>query len=138
MNPLLELKKCGQALWLDYIKRSLITSGELATMIAEDGLAGMTSNPAIFEKAIVESHDYDDQIRILVREGLSATQIYNALTIKDIQMAADAFRPVYESTKGNDGFVSLEVNPHLAHDTSGTIEEARRLWAELQRPQRSH
>ncbi len=134
MNPLLDLKKYGQAIWLDYIKRSLITSGELASMIAEDGLAGMTSNPAIFEKAIVESHDYDDDIRILAHEGLSAPQVYNCLSIKDIQMAADTFRSVYDSTKGHDGLVSLEVNPHLAHDTAGTIEEARRLWAELKRP----
>lgn len=134
MNPLVELKKFGQSIWLDYIKRSLITSGELHMMIAEDGLAGMTSNPAIFEKAIVESHDYDDDIRVMKRGGKTALEIYNDLTVKDIQMAADAFRPVFEATKGADGYVSLEVNPHLAHDTENTIEEARRLWAELKRP----
>ena len=133
-NPLKQVEKLGQSLWLDYIRRDLLTSGELRRLIEADGLRGMTSNPAIFEKAIVESHDYDAEIRSLALEGKDAPAIYDALSRRDVQMASDEFRTVYDTTDGRDGYVSLEVNPHLAHDTNGTIEEARRLWAALDRP----
>jgi transaldolase len=133
-SPVKELGTFGQSIWLDYIRRDLIASGELLRLIEEDGLRGMTSNPAIFEKAIAESHDYDEDIRVMALEGKSAVEIYEALSQRDVQSAADVFRPVYEETDGNDGYVSLEVNPHLAHDTTGTVEEARRFWAALNRP----
>jgi len=133
-NPLKQLGTLGQSIWLDYIRRDLIASGELRRLIEEDGLRGMTSNPSIFEKAIVESPDYDAYIRAMAREGKGAKEIYEALSQHDVQNAADEFRPVYERTDSNDGYVSLEVNPHLAHDTHGTMEEARRLWAALDRP----
>ena len=133
-NPLKELASLGQSLWLDYIRRKLIVSGELGRLIEEDGLRGMTSNPSIFEKAIVESHDYDEDIRAMALEGKGVKEIYEALSLGDVQSAADEFRSVYDKTDGKDGYVSLEVNPHLAHDTKGTIEEARRLWTALNRP----
>jgi transaldolase len=133
-NPLKELAALGQSIWLDYIRRNLIVSGELRRLIEEDGLRGMTSNPSIFEKAIAESHDYDDDIRAMALEGKGAEAIYETLSQRDVQSAADEFRPLYDSTDGKDGYVSLEVNPHLAHDTTGTIAEARRLWAALNRP----
>ena len=133
-NPLKQLAALGQSIWLDYIRRDLIVSGELRRLIEEDGLRGMTSNPSIFEKAIVESHDYDEDIRAMALEGKGAEAIYEALSQRDVQSAADEFRPLYDKTDGKDGYVSLEVNPHLAHDTTGTIEEARRLWAALNRP----
>jgi transaldolase len=133
-NPLKELAALGQSIWLDYIRRNLIVSGELRRLIEEDGLRGMTSNPAIFEKAIAESHDYDEDIRVMALEGKNAEAIYEALSQRDVQSAADKFRPLYDTTDGKDGYVSLEVNPHLAHDTAGTIEEARRLWTALDRP----
>jgi transaldolase len=134
MNPLKKLEKLGQSIWLDYIKRDLITSGELRKLIVEDGLRGMTSNPEIFEKAIAESHEYDQDIQKMVRAGKDIKAIYEALTVKDVQMAADEFRSVYDETNGKDGYVSLEVNPHFAHDTKATIEEARHLWSALNRP----
>jgi transaldolase len=133
-NPLIQLGKLGQSVWLDYIRRDLMVSGALRHLIEDDGLRGMTSNPSIFEKAIVEGHDYDADIRSMALEGKDAKTIYEALTQRDVQMAADEFRPVYDKTDGKDGYVSLEVNPHLAHDTKGTIEEARRLWKALDRP----
>jgi transaldolase len=133
-NPLKQLGTLGQSIWLDYIRRDLIAGGELRRMIEEDGLRGMTSNPSIFEKAIVESHDYDEDIRAMAVEGKSAKAIYEALSQRDVQSAADAFRPLYDRTDGKDGYVSLEVNPHLAHDAHGTMKEARRLWAALNRP----
>ena len=133
-NPLKQLGAFGQSVWLDYIRRDLMASGALRRLIEEDGLRGMTSNPAIFEKAIVESRDYDDDIRAMALAGKSADAVYEALSQRDVQSAADEFRPVYASTDGKDGYVSLEVNPHLAHDTRGTIEEARRLWVALDRP----
>jgi transaldolase len=133
-NPLKQLEALGQSIWLDYIRRDLILSGELRRLIEEDGLRGMTSNPAIFEKAIVDSHDYDPDIRSLAIEGMDAQAIYETLSRRDVQMAADEFKPVCERTAGRDGYVSLEVNPHLAHDTNGTIDEARRLWKALDRP----
>jgi transaldolase/glucose-6-phosphate isomerase len=133
-NPLLKLNSLGQSIWLDYLRRGMIVSGELQRLIEEDGLSGMTSNPSIFEKAIAGSHDYDDAIRALALEGKSVEETYQILTVEDVQQAADLFRPIYDETEGRDGFVSLEVSPHLAHDTDGTIAEARRLWAALDRP----
>ena len=133
-NNLEQLGTLGQSIWLDYIRRDLVASGGLRRLIEEDGLRGMTSNPSIFEKAIVESHDYDEDIRAMVREGKGTEAIYEALSQRDVQSAADEFRPLYDRMDGEDGYVSLEVNPHLAHDTSGTIKEARRLWAALNRP----
>jgi len=133
-NPLKTLGTLGQSIWLDYIRRDLITSGQLRRLIEEDGLKGMTSNPSIFEKAIVDSHEYDEDIRTMALEGKGLKVIYETLTQRDVQSAADEFRPVYDKTDGNDGYVSLEVNPHLAHDTKGTVEEARRLWKTLARP----
>ncbi len=133
-NPLLLIEKFGQSIWLDYIRRHLINSGDLAQLIKEDGLKGVTSNPAIFEKAIALSNDYDEAIRQLALENKNAAEIFEALTVADVQQAADVFFTVYEKLKGKDGFVSLEVNPHLARDTDGTIAEARRLWKLLGRP----
>jgi transaldolase / glucose-6-phosphate isomerase len=133
-NPLLDLKKLGQSIWLDSIRRTHITSGGLKKLIDDDGLTGETSNPAIFEKAIAGSNDYDDDMRDLIAAGKSALEIYEALAIKDVQTACDVFRPVYDVTQGADGFVSLEVSPKLARDTNGTIAEAKRLFAAVDRP----
>src|SRR5229473_2282942 len=134
-NPLKDLLKFGQSVWLDYIRRSLITSGELKRLIEEDGLGGVTSNPAIFEKAITGSTDYADALlELQKRKDLDPMGIYEILAIKDIQDAADTLRPVYERTNKRDGYVSLEVSPFLAHDTEGTINDARRLWRAVQRP----
>jgi len=134
-NPLLELRKYGQSAWLDYIRRSLITGGELKRLVDEDGLGGVTSNPAIFEKAITGSTDYADALAELQkRKDLDAMGVYEILAIKDIQDAADILRPVYDSTKMRDGYVSLEVSPFLARDTEGTLKDARRLWKAVNRP----
>lgn len=128
-NPLKALIRFGQSVWLDYIRRSLISTGELARLIREDGLRGMTSNPAIFEKAIAGSTDYAQVLSELEkRSDLDAVGIYEQLAIRDIQDATDVLRPVYDQTKRRDGYVSLEVSPYLAHKTQETIEEARRLW----------
>ena len=133
-NPLLKLENFDQSVWLDYLSRNLITSGELKRLIEEDGLKGVTSNPAIFEKAIGGSHDYEEAIRKLAQAGHSAEEIYQALTVEDVQRATDLFRPLYDRLDGADGYVSLEVSPHLARDTKATIAEARRLWAAVDRP----
>src|SRR5215471_3773425 len=134
VNPLKELLKYGQSVWLDYIRRNLITSGELKRLINEDGLRGMTSNPSIFEKAIAGSTDYTDFLNSLRdRTDLDAKARYELLAIRDIQEATDLMRPVYDSAGRKDGFVSLEVSPYLANDTEGTIEEARRLWKSVAR-----
>jgi transaldolase len=133
-NPLKKLELLGQSIWLDYIRRDLFSSGKLRRLIDEDGLRGMTSNPSIFEKAIAESNIYDQDIRDLALKKKDVKATYETLSQRDVQSAADEFRSVYEKTDGKDGYVSLEVNPHLAHDTEGTIEEARRLWAALNRP----
>lgn len=132
-NPLLELRKLGQSVWFDNIERSLVTSGELRRMIEEDGLGGVTSNPAIFEKAISGSEDYTEQLTELARQDKSPLEIYEALAVRDIQAAADELASVYDATDGVDGFVSLECSPLLANDTQGTIEEAKRLWKWLDR-----
>jgi transaldolase len=133
-NPLVKLGAFGQSVWLDYIRRQMIKSGELKKFIDDDGLKGVTSNPSIFQKAIAGSTDYDEAIRSLVQAGKSVQQIYETLTVEDVGRAADVFRPLYDQVDGKDGFVSLEVNPHLAHDTDGTIAEARHLWQALSRP----
>jgi transaldolase len=133
MTRLHELTKHGQSIWYDNIRRALIDSGELQSML-DAGVVGVTSNPSIFEKAIVGSADYDGAIQALVADGKSVEEIYEALVLEDIQRTADLLRPVYEDTNGVDGFVSLEVSPALAHDTAGTIADAQRLHAALTRP----
>jgi transaldolase len=133
-NPLIQLEKSGQSVWLDSISRNLIKSGDLRKMIENDGLSGISSNPAIFHKAISGSHDYDIEIRILAMAGKDPRSIYEAISIKDLQMAADEFLPLYKSTDGKDGYVSMEVDPNLAYNTNATILEARRLWIALDRP----
>jgi transaldolase len=133
-NPLKKLEALGQSIWLDYIRRDLIASGQLRRLIQEDGLRGMTSNPSIFEKAIAQSHLYDQDIRDMALQKKGVKAIYEALSRRDVQNAADEFISVYKKTDDKDGYVSLEVNPHLANDTEGTLEEARRLWAALNRP----
>jgi transaldolase len=134
MNPILKLESLGQSVWLDSISRPLITSGELRRLIEEDGLSGVTSNPAIFEKAIAETKDYDEDIQALAREGNGVDEIYQNLVVHDIRLAADQLRPLYDRLEGKDGFVSLEVSPHLAHDTKRTVDEAHRLWRAVDRP----
>ncbi|HSJ88459.1 MAG TPA: bifunctional transaldolase/phosoglucose isomerase [Anaerolineales bacterium] len=133
-NPLLILESFGQSIWLDYLRRNALDNGEIQGLIDQDGASGLTSNPSIFEKAIAGSHDYDDAIRALSLEDESAQEIYETLTIEDIQRAADLFRPIYDRLEGGNGFVSLEVSPKLAYDTNGTIVEARRLWNAVNRP----
>lgn len=134
MNPLKILQEYGQSIWLDYIRRSLILSGELQRLVEEDGLRGVTSNPAIFEKAIEGSTDYTDALEALERQQVMDPQsIYERLAIADIQDAAAVMQPVYQETKRQDGYVSIEVSPYLAHDTQGTVEEARRLWRAIGR-----
>jgi len=122
-----QLSELGQSIWLDYIRRSLIESGDLALYV-DKGLRGMTSNPAIFEKAIAETDEYDDQIQSLALQGKSAQEIYENLVINDIRMAADILLPVFNESQGADGYISLEVNPHLAHDKPTTVKEAQRLF----------
>lgn len=136
MNPLQQLRVAGQAIWLDYIRRRLLTSGDLERLIDEDGLSGMTSNPTLFEKAIAGSSDYDEAFRGILQANpqAQAIDVYERLALDDIRMAADLLKPVYERERGNDGFVSLEVPPNLAHDTRATIAEARRLFRALDRP----
>jgi len=133
-NPLRQLQQYGQSFWYDDIQRGLITSGKLRQTIDEDGLRGMTANPTIFNKAISDSHDYDDAIMTLIKDDKRPVEIYEALATEDVRLAADVFRPIYEQTGGSDGFVSLEVAPELAYDTEGSIAEAHRLWQEVDRP----
>lgn len=133
-NPLVELQHLGQSVWHDNIRRDLLTSGALMKMIADGEVTGLTSNPTIFEQAISKSTDYDADLRRLAREGKSAEEIFYALAIDDIRNAADLFRPVFEHSAGNDGFVSIEVAPKYAHDTNTTIQEAHRLWDQVDRP----
>jgi transaldolase len=134
MNPLKKVVDFGQSIWLDNIHRGMLTSGELARFIKDDGLRGMTSNPTIFEKAISSSSEYDQSIKELVSRRLSVEEIFDALAIADIQAACDAFLPLYQETKGGDGFVSIEVAPGFAKDTASTVKEAKRLWAAVNRP----
>ena len=134
-NPLLQLGEVGQAVWLDFIDRKILETGGLKRLIEQDGLKGVTSNPAIFEKAMGEGPDYDERLRAFLARGRpEATEVYEHLAIGDIQDAADQLRPVFDATKGSDGFVSLEVSPYLALDTQGTVTEARRLWKAVDRP----
>src|SRR5688572_6877258 len=133
-NPLLELKALGQSIWMDFISRGTIYSGQLQKWIEQDGVSGVTSNPSIFEKAITGSHDYDEAIRDLTAKGLTSEEIFQSITVKDIQSVADLLLPTYRRTDGRDGFVSLEVSPKLAYDTTGTIAEARQLWSLVDRP----
>jgi transaldolase len=132
-NALLGLQKYGQSVWLDYIRRNIILNGELQKLIDQDGLRGITSNPSIFEKAIA-SNDYTDILTQLGKQGLPTGEIYERIVVRDIQDSADKLLPVYKSTNRRDGYVSLEVSPTLARDTQGTIEEARRLWKAVSRP----
>ena len=135
-NPLRELERHGQSVWLDSIRRSALVNGELQRLIEEDGLAGVTSNPSIFEKAVSAGSDYDAQIRELVlhQPEITPEQLYERVVIKDIQMAADLLRPVWDETSKRDGYVSLEVSPPVAHDTEATIKEVHHLWALVDRP----
>ncbi len=132
-NPLLKLKALGQSIWLDYIERGMFDSGDLAHLIKRDGLAGITSNPTIFEKAIAGHEDYDAEIARLARSARNAAEIYETIVLEDIGRAADLFLPVYERSQGRDGYVSIEVSPHLAYDTDKTVKEAARLWERLHR-----
>ena len=133
MSKLNELAKIGQSVWLDFISRKLLTSGELIKL-REMGVRGMTSNPTIFDKAISKSNDYDEDIRKLVGRGLTVEQIYEKLALKDIGIAADEMRKVYDETDGLDGYISIEVNPLLANNTNETIKQAKHLFKELGRP----
>jgi transaldolase len=133
-NPLLQLMQYGQSYWLDDLTRGMITSGELQQRVAEQGLRGITSNPSTFHKAISDNQDYDTQIERLVNEGYDAAQIYEHLAVTDIQEACDILQPVYTDSDGTDGFVSLEVSPHLAHDAEATMHEVRRLSKAVDRP----
>jgi transaldolase/glucose-6-phosphate isomerase len=129
MNPLRQLETCGQSLWLDYLKRSLIEKGELRMLVERDGLKGVTSNPSIFERAIGETDEYADALKQFQALGdHSISEIYEHLAIGDIRAAAEVLHPVYEKTEGRDGYISLECSPYLANDTEGTVEEALRLW----------
>ncbi len=133
MNRIRQIQALGQAIWLDYISRDLLRSGELTSLV-DEGITGVTSNPAIFQKAIAGSAVYDDEIRELAAAGKSTLDIYETLAMADVGAAADCLRPVYDEKSGRDGFVSIEVNPKLAHDTDGTIAEAKRLHGALNRP----
>ena len=133
-NPLRRLTALGQSVWFDYIRRDLYEGPNLKRLIEEDGLRGMTSNPAIFQKAIAETQLYDDDIRQLAAKGAGVSTIVESLAVEDVSRAADVFRPVHEATGGDDGFVSIEVRPQLSADTEGTVAEARRLWKECNRP----
>ena len=133
-NPLLDLQALGQSIWIDFISRGMLSSGELKRLIKEDGVSGVTSNPSIFEKAITKSGDYDEAIRALSLQEKTIDEIYQLLTVEDIQKVADLLRPTYDRTDAQDGFVSLEVSPALAHNTKGTIHEARLLWSLVNRP----
>ena len=133
-TPLAALQALGQSVWLDDISRKMLHAGDLKQLIDGDGLQGMTSNPSIFQKAIGTGTDYDEEVLASVGRGSSADDIYEGLTVADIGEALDAFRPIYDETKGGDGFVSLEVSPLLAHNTEATIAEGKKLWGKLNRP----
>jgi transaldolase len=135
MNPLVDIRRFDQSLWLDFISRKVLQNGELKRRIDEDALRGVTSNPAIFEKAIGGSADYDDTIKAQAQQGKSADEIYMGLAVADVQAACDLFKGLYDShDNSSDGYVSLEVSPKLAHDTAGTTAEARQLWQAVNRP----
>src|SRR6202162_6141832 len=136
MNSLKQLRDCGQSIWLDYIRRDLLTSGEFQRLVEEDGVHGVTSNPTIFDKAIAAGTAYDDALRLLLStdSDRDALTLFENFEIQDLQLAADILRPVYDQTEGADGFVSIEVSPRLAYDTAGSIAEAQRLWKAVNRP----
>ena len=134
INPLLQLKAQGQSIWLDDIDRGYLLSGLFRRLIDEDGLSGATGNPTIFEHSITHDTTYDEQMRQLIRQQKSAQEIYEALAITDEKMVADLLRPLYEQAGGQDGFVSIEVSPYLAHDTEKTLAEVRRFWQTIDRP----
>lgn len=134
LNRLRKLESYGQSIWMDFIGRPMIEGGGLQKLIRNDGISGVTSNPTMLERAIAETHDYDGAIADLARRGKTPQQIYEILTVQEIQRTADLLRPTFGRTHGMDGFVSLEVSPHLADDTLRTVEEARRLWNEVDRP----
>src|SRR5713226_6387572 len=133
-KPAARLNQFGQSAWLDLIDRKLIRSGELERMMDEDGIRGVTANPAIFEKAILETNEYDDDLHKLIEQGKSAMQIYEALAVADVRAACDVMRPLFDRLKGADGFVSLEVSPEIARDTRASVEEAKRFWQTVDRP----
>ena len=136
MNQLREVEALGQSIWLDYMRRDLITTGKLQQMIDEDGISGITSNPTIFEKAISGGSDYDSAIQKILSTTpeIDSATLFEQLEVEDIRMACDVLRPTYDRTKGADGFLSIEVNPHLAYNTAGSVAEAQRLWSEVDRP----
>src|SRR5690348_14716690 len=134
MKPSQKLNEVGQSPWLDLIGRKLIHSGELLRFAEEDGIRGVTANPAIFEKAIVESDEYDDELSRLVEAGRSPMEIYETLAVGDVRAGCDVLRPVFDRLDGKDGFVSLEVSPFIARDTRATVEEAKRFWKAVDRP----
>src|SRR2546427_11538172 len=133
-NPLLQLKSHGQSVWYDNIDRSQLLSGQFKRLLDEDGVVGVTANPTIFEKSISGGHAYDEQLAQLIKVGKSTHELYEALVMQDIRTVADLLRPIYDSTSGQDGYVSLEVSPDLAHDTEGTLGEVRRFWKTVDRP----
>jgi transaldolase len=135
MNPLRQLNEHGQVVWMDFIRRDLLTEGGLRRLVEEDGVTGVTSNPAIFEQAIGRSDEYNEQIAALLEAGEPGVMdLYEALVFEDIRLAADVLRPVHDASNGSDGFVSLEVSPHLAYDTQGTVDQALDLWRRVDRP----
>lgn len=135
MSKLRELSASGQSIWIDFIRRDLVTSGALQRLVRDDGLSGMTSNPAIFEQAIREGSEYREAVRDIVSHGIrDPERIYEQLAVTDVRLAADALREKFDTTEGRDGYVSLEVSPHLAHQTEATLREARRLWSAVARP----
>jgi transaldolase len=136
MNPLREVQALGQSIWLDYMRRDLVTTGQLQRLMTEDEISGVTSNPTIFENAISTGREYDSAIEGILRTSpdIDCATLFERIEVEDIRMAADVLRPVYDRTNGDDGFVSIEVDPHLAYDTSRSISEAHRLWGEVGRP----
>ena len=134
LNPrLLAITEAGVSVWLDQIRRSMVEGGELARMVAVESLRGVTSNPSIFEKAILGSDDYDEDLRELARQDLDSVAIYEHIAIRDVQLAADVLAGVHREARGRDGFVSLEVAPELAHNTEGTLEQVRSFWRRVDR-----
>ncbi len=133
-NPLLQLKEYGQSVWYDNIDRAQLVSGQFKRLLDEDGVVGVTANPTIFQKSVSHGDAYDEQMTQLIKEGKSTSEIYEALVVQDICTVADILRPIYDTTYGQDGYVSLEVSPDLAHDTEGTLSEVRRFWKLVNRP----
>src|SRR6266516_1540674 len=133
-NPLLQLKEYGQSVWYDNIDRAQLVSGQFKRLLDEDGVVGVTANPTIFQKSVSHGDAYDEQMTQLIKEGKSTSEIYEALVVQDICTVADILRPIYDTTYGQDGYVSREVSPDLAHDTEGTLSEVRRFWKLVNRP----